>query len=75
MQKDMSRQDFENSSVQIELNKEYEHDKILEQLVSLGYERVDKVEQIGQFSARGGIIDIYPINSDTPIRIEFLTVK
>ena len=45
--------------------------KILEQLVSLGYERVDKVEQIGQFSARGGIIDIYPINSDTPIRIEF----
>lgn len=71
MQKDMSRQDFENSSVQIELNKEYEHDKILEQLVSLGYERVDKVEQIGQFSARGGIIDIYPINSDTPIRIEF----
>ena len=55
----MSRQDFENSSVQIELNKEYEHDKILEQLVSLGYERVDKVEQIGQFSARGGIIDIY----------------
>ena len=25
---DMSRQDFENSSVQIELNKEYEHDKI-----------------------------------------------
>ncbi len=71
MQKDMSRQDFENSSIQLEISKEYDHDLILDQLVGLGYERVDKVERLGQFSARGGIIDIYPINSDTPIRIEF----
>lgn len=71
MQKDMSRQDFENSSIQLEITKEYNYGKLLEELVSLGYERVDKVEQIGQFSARGGIVDIYPINSDTPIRIEF----
>lgn len=71
MQKDMSKQDFENASIQLEINKIYDYDKILEQLVSLGYEHTDKIEQIGQFCARGGIIDVYPINSDTPIRIEF----
>lgn len=71
MQKDMSRQDFENSSIQLELSKQYEHDELLDNFVSLGYERVDKVEQLGQFSARGGIVDIYPINSDVPLRIEF----
>lgn len=71
MQKDMSKQDFENASIQLEINKIYDYDKILKQLVSLGYEHTDKIEQIGQFCARGGIIDVYPINSDTPIRIEF----
>ena len=71
MQKDMSRQDFENSSVQLELSKEYEHADILSQLVNLGYEHVDKVERLGQFSSRGGIVDIFPVNSDTPVRIEF----
>lgn len=75
MQKDMSRQDFENASIQLELNKEYEHEKILGQLVTLGYEHVDKVEQLGQFSARGGIIDIFPINSDVPLRIEFFDTE
>ena len=34
MQKDMSKQDFENASIQLEINKIYDHDKILEQLVS-----------------------------------------
>ena len=71
MQKDMSRQDFENSSIQLEISKEYSHEELLNNFVSLGYENVDKVESIGQFSARGGIVDIYPINSDTPLRIEF----
>lgn len=75
MQKDMSRQDFENASIQLELNKEYEHEKILEQFVTLGYEHVDKVEQLGQFSARGGIIDVFPINSDVPLRLEFFDTE
>ena len=71
MQKDMSRQDFENSSIQLEITKEYNYGKLLEELVSLGYEHTDKVEQLGQFSARGGIVDVYPINLELPLRIEF----
>ena len=71
MQKDMSRQDFENSSIQLEITKEYNYGKLLEELVVLGYEHTDRVEQLGQFSARGGIVDIYPINLERPLRIDF----
>ena len=41
-----------------------------EQLVSLGYERVDAVEGAGQFSIRGGIVDFFPPVCDKPCRIE-----
>lgn len=41
-----------------------------ERLVNLGYERVSTVEGFGQFSIRGGIIDIFSLEYDNPIRIE-----
>ena len=41
-----------------------------EELVELGYERTGQVELPGQFSVRGGIIDIYPLTEDNPWRIE-----
>ena len=37
----------------------------------MGYERCETAESKGQFSVRGGIIDIYPSVSDTAFRIEF----
>lgn len=45
--------------------------KLLTQLVDYGYSRVDMVDSIGEFSVRGGIVDIYPINFPQAIRIEF----
>ena len=43
----------------------------LEQRLSqMGYERAAQVEVSGQFSVRGGIIDIYPLTEDAPWRIE-----
>lgn len=39
-------------------------------LVSLGYERTYQVETEGQFSIRGGIIDVFPLTEENPIRIE-----
>ncbi|PKM95264.1 MAG: transcription-repair coupling factor [Firmicutes bacterium HGW-Firmicutes-1] len=40
------------------------------QLTYMGYERNDQVDAKGQFSVRGGIIDIYPVNEDNLFRIE-----
>ncbi|MCR5516517.1 MAG: transcription-repair coupling factor, partial [Lachnospira sp.] len=45
-------------------------DKIKSKLVAIGYERMPMVEGRGQFSIRGGIIDIFPFTSETPVRIE-----
>ena len=39
-------------------------------LVQLGYERVGQVEMPGQFSVRGGIVDIYSLTEENPWRIE-----
>ncbi len=44
---------------------------MLEKLVSLGYERVEQVEQRGHFSVRGDIVDIFAVNMAEPVRIEF----
>lgn len=40
-------------------------------LIDIGYERVEIVEGVGQFSLRGGIIDIFSPLNDEPLRIEF----
>ncbi|MCX7970381.1 MAG: transcription-repair coupling factor [Negativicutes bacterium] len=45
-------------------------DRLIERLASMGYERAGQTEHRGQFSLRGGIIDIYPVNDDWPIRVE-----
>ena len=41
-----------------------------QRLVILGYERMAQVDGMGQFSIRGGIIDIFPLTEELPIRIE-----
>ena len=41
-----------------------------EALALMGYERVDMVEAPGQFASRGGILDLYPLTEENPVRIE-----
>lgn len=50
---------------------EKNRDKLIERLVKEGYERTDQVETLGQFSVRGDILDIFPINAKDPVRIEW----
>ena len=44
--------------------------KLSETLIKLGYERVSKIEGFGQFSIRGGIIDVFSLEYSDPIRME-----
>ena len=44
---------------------------MLEHLYNLGYEPVTEVEEPGQFSHRGGIVDLFPVTLPRPVRIEF----
>ena len=45
-------------------------DEVKKTLVSEGYEKNDRVDGVGQFAIRGGILDIFPMSSDCPYRIE-----
>ncbi len=46
-------------------------DAVVKQLVALGYERTDRVERHGEFAVRGGIIDVYPVQAQLPVRMDF----
>ena len=48
-----------------------DHKDLSEKLSKSGYERVDLVYNKGQFSIRGGILDVFPPTSSEPYRIEF----
>ncbi|MBI2451345.1 MAG: DEAD/DEAH box helicase [Parcubacteria group bacterium] len=45
--------------------------RLLKQFDDLGYKKVSKVFSAGEFSKQGGIIDIFPINSEKIIRLDF----
>ncbi|MBR3624622.1 MAG: transcription-repair coupling factor [Selenomonadaceae bacterium] len=70
-QKSMTRRDFEAASLTVEVGDVMPRVDFLKKLSSLGYERTTEVERTGEFSSRGGIVDIFPINATTPYRIEF----
>jgi transcription-repair coupling factor (superfamily II helicase) len=54
----------------IELGEEIELDSVADDLVAAGYERVEQVEERGQFAVRGGILDVYPATEERAVRIE-----
>ena len=45
-------------------------EEITKQLVRMGYEKEYQVETMGQFALRGGILDIFPLTEENPVRIE-----
>lgn len=45
-------------------------DSLQRELSQIGYEREEQIEGPGQFAVRGGILDIYPLTEEMPIRIE-----
>jgi transcription-repair coupling factor (superfamily II helicase) len=50
-------------------------DECMHELVAAGYERVDQVEDRGQFAARGGLLDIYPATEDRAVRVDLFDIE
>jgi transcription-repair coupling factor (superfamily II helicase) len=46
-------------------------DELIEKLMATGYVREDPVTNVGEFSVRGGIIDVWPPGREAPVRVEF----
>ena len=69
MQRVVPRESFRSAHF-IE-GQEVDREKLLWQLSSLGFARAPLVEERGDFSVRGGIVDIFPPAYDRPMRMEF----
>ncbi len=63
-------QEIEDSCLHFQNDSPMDLEQLGKDLVSLGYERTGQVENSGQFSIRGGIVDIFPLTEENPWRIE-----
>jgi transcription-repair coupling factor (superfamily II helicase) len=52
-------------------DEDFAPDELVDKLVASGYVREDPIGAIGEFSMRGGILDVWPPGYDAPLRIEF----
>ncbi|MBR3767123.1 MAG: transcription-repair coupling factor [Clostridia bacterium] len=71
MQRTLPKKELIERTFTLEPSQEISTEEIREKLVKCGYSACEMVEGAGQFSLRGGILDIFPCNLDNPIRIEF----
>ncbi len=62
---------FRKNIITLNKNEEYNPEKLISNLVGMGYENQFQVSKVGEIARRGGIIDVFSPNSYKPVRIEF----
>lgn len=61
---------FQKQIETVESDSEFDMELWKKKLIAMDYERVGQVEGSGQFAVRGGILDIFPLTEENPVRIE-----
>ena len=64
-------ENFIQSVIKVAVGDTLNLEELVKHLVELGYEKKYQAETMGEFSVRGGILDIFPLTEDNPFRIEF----
>jgi len=62
---------FQDNLIYLERNQEYNFSQILRKLDEMGYEKVLQITEPGEFSKKGGIIEVFPINLIYAVRLDF----
>lgn len=70
-EKVVTRKELEKNTLKINLNDTLSLDFVNEVLFEYRFKRVDFVTEPGEFSVRGGIVDVFSFSNDEPYRIEF----
>jgi transcription-repair coupling factor (superfamily II helicase) len=70
-EKVVNKKFLEKNTLKLSVGEQVNMDFILDLLVEYEFERSDFVIEPGQFSLRGGLVDVYSFSSDHPYRIEF----
>lgn len=71
LQKLIPPSNFQKLYLHLTANKTYSFEGLIKQLSEMGYQRYPVASDKGQFAVRGGIIDIFPVSSPDPYRLEF----
>ncbi len=61
---------YRQLALTLRVNEEIPLEDLLQHLQSIGYEQREPVEMVGEYSLRGGILDVFPAESAKPVRIE-----
>jgi len=72
MQRTMPPDLFTQKTIRLSVGSTFSLRRLIQDLIGLGFERLPLVEEVGQFSVRGGIVDIFPHGCQNPFRIEFV---
>lgn len=71
MEKTLLPSALSSGRVELSIGEERSLVALVEHLTAIGFERSEMVEDVGEFSVRGGILDIYGFGMADPVRIEF----
>jgi len=71
MTRTMPRRDFLKACKKLSINQTIQPDTLLRNWAEIGYQRVNTVLEPGQFSSRGGILDIWATAETMPVRLDF----
>ncbi|MCL4260466.1 MAG: transcription-repair coupling factor [Anaerolineales bacterium] len=71
MTRTMPRRDFLKACKKLSVNQSIQPDTLLRSWAEIGYQRVNTVLEPGQFSSRGGILDIWATAETMPVRLDF----
>ncbi len=61
---------YRQLALTLRVGEEIPLEDLIQHLESIGYERREPVEMVGEYSVRGGILDVFPAESSRPVRIE-----
>ncbi len=71
MTRTLPRRDFLKASKRLSVGQTVSPDALIRHWISIGYQSADTVLEAGQFSRRGGILDLWPPSAPAPLRFDF----
>jgi transcription-repair coupling factor (superfamily II helicase) len=72
LQKQARPQSVEAATLEVKVGQILDRQAFLQSLAAIGYEHTDEVDTLGQFAVRGEIVDVFPLNEENPVRLEWL---
>ncbi|HQU85161.1 MAG TPA: transcription-repair coupling factor [Pyrinomonadaceae bacterium] len=69
--KTLSPKEVKSLGANLKRDEDFPPDELIEKLVACGYVREEPIKNVGEFSVRGGILDVWSPTAENPVRIEF----